>query len=110
MRGTRKHASHGGKRPDNNYRSCGPPAGEMKPETALSRITPDNILLSFKTNAIGPILVCQRFVSLLERAASADGADASGGAPAVVANMSARVGSITDNGLGGWYSYRCASR
>jgi NAD(P)-dependent dehydrogenase (short-subunit alcohol dehydrogenase family) len=27
-------------------------------------------------------------------------------APSVVMNMSARVGSITDNGLGGWYSYR----
>lgn len=28
--------------------------------------------------------------------------------PAVVANLSARVGSISDNQLGGWYSYRCA--
>jgi hypothetical protein len=26
--------------------------------------------------------------------------------PAVIANLSARVGSISDNGLGGWYSYR----
>ena len=29
--------------------------------------------------------------------------------PAVVANLSARVGSISDNQLGGWYSYRCRS-
>lgn len=28
------------------------------------------------------------------------------GRPAVVASLSARVGSIGDNGLGGWYSYR----
>ena len=27
--------------------------------------------------------------------------------PAVIANLSARVGSISDNELGGWYSYRC---
>ena len=26
--------------------------------------------------------------------------------PAVIANLSARVGSISDNSLGGWYSYR----
>ena len=26
--------------------------------------------------------------------------------PAVIANLSARVGSISDNELGGWYSYR----
>jgi NAD(P)-dependent dehydrogenase (short-subunit alcohol dehydrogenase family) len=28
--------------------------------------------------------------------------------PAVFASLSARVGSITDNGLGGWYSYRAS--
>ena len=28
--------------------------------------------------------------------------------PAVIANMSARVGSLGDNRLGGWYSYRWA--
>ena len=28
--------------------------------------------------------------------------------PSVIANMSARVGSITDNRLGGWYSYRAS--
>jgi NAD(P)-dependent dehydrogenase (short-subunit alcohol dehydrogenase family) len=85
-------------------------AGEMKPETSMSRIEPDKMFLSFKTNAIGPILVCQRFEQLLQAASSAEGASsgAGGRAPAVVANMSARVGSIADNGLGGWYSYRCA--
>lgn len=30
------------------------------------------------------------------------------GKPAVIANMSARVGSIGDNSLGGWYSYRAS--
>ena len=80
----------------------------MAPETALSRIEPDNILLSFQTNAIGPTLVAQHFLPLLQAARERPG----GGdpeRPAVVANMSARVGSIGDNGLGGWYSYRCGS-
>ena len=83
-------------------------AGKMSPETALSRITPENINLSFQTNAIGPILVCQAFEGLLAAAAGAGAATDE--APAVVANMSARVASINDNALGGWYSYRCAPR
>jgi NAD(P)-dependent dehydrogenase (short-subunit alcohol dehydrogenase family) len=76
------------------------------PETALSRVAPDNMLLSFVTNAMGPALVVQQFAPLLEAARSQPG----GGdplRPAVIANISARVGSIGDNSLGGWYSYRC---
>lgn len=80
--------------------------GKMSPETALSRITAENINTSFQTNAIGPILVCQAFEGLL--AAAADKGGATEDAPAVVANMSARVASITDNEIGGWYSYRAS--
>jgi NAD(P)-dependent dehydrogenase (short-subunit alcohol dehydrogenase family) len=76
----------------------------MTPETSLSRVTYDTMLLSFKTNTMGPILVCQQFSHLLS-AAQKHGASSE--APAVIANMSARVGSISDNELGGWYSYRC---
>jgi len=76
----------------------------MAPETSISRVTYDNMLLSFQTNAIGPTLVCQQFAPLLAAAQKASGADDA--RPAVIANMSARVGSITDNHLGGWYSYR----
>jgi len=39
---------------------------------------------------------------------TADCAAAGSERPAVVASLSARVGSISDNELGGWYSYRCA--
>ena len=95
-------------------------AGKMKPETSVSRIEPDNMLLSFRTNAMGPILVCQRFTEMLaaasgssghtgSRSSSSGSSSGNAGQPAVVANMSARVGSIGDNGLGGWYSYRCAT-
>jgi hypothetical protein len=79
-------------------------AGVMTPETALSRVNYDTMLLTFKTNTMGPILVCQHFSRLLS-AAQKHGASLE--APAVIANMSARVGSISDNELGGWYSYRC---
>lgn len=78
--------------------------GKMMPETALSRISADNMSLSFLTNAVGPMLTCQHFMPLLTAAEKENGASES--RPAVVANMSARVGSIGDNKLGGWYSYR----
>ena len=49
-------------------------------------------------------IVLQEFAPLLSKAASTG--SASKERPAVVANLSARVGSISDNSLGGWYSYR----
>lgn len=66
--------------------------GKMSPETALSRIDPDNMLLSFQTNAIGPMLACQHFMPMLAAAEAENGSSEE--RPAVVANMSARVGSI----------------
>ncbi|KAK9866378.1 hypothetical protein WJX84_003914 [Apatococcus fuscideae] len=78
--------------------------GKISPETALSRITPEALDVVFKTNAFGPILTAKAFAPLLEKAESCSGA--SNERPAVVANMSARVGSLADNRLGGWYSYR----
>ena len=81
-------------------------AGKMSPETALGRIEYDNLLLNFQTNAMGPVLVCQQFAGMLTAAAKVSGAD--NDRPAVIANMSARVGSMSDNGVGGWYSYRYA--
>jgi NAD(P)-dependent dehydrogenase (short-subunit alcohol dehydrogenase family) len=83
-------------------------AGKMEPERALSQILPDSIHLSFCTNAIGPTLVAQQFAPLLVAAKSQPGGE-DPSQPAVIANMSAKVGSIGDNGFGGWYSYRCAS-
>jgi len=51
----------------------------------------------FAVNAIGPALVAKHFLPLLPR----DGR-------AVFAALSARVGSIEDNRLGGWYAYRAS--
>ncbi|CAL5223686.1 g6237 [Coccomyxa viridis] len=80
--------------------------GKMSPETALSRVTADSLLTNFQINAMGPILVSKRFASLLAKAS--EGSSASRDRPAVIANLSARVGSISDNSLGGWYSYRAS--
>jgi NAD(P)-dependent dehydrogenase (short-subunit alcohol dehydrogenase family) len=80
--------------------------GLMSPETALTRLTPEALSKCFAVNAAGPILVARAFTPLL--AASERVAGASDARPAVLASISARVGSIADNGLGGWYSYRAS--
>ncbi len=69
----------------------------LKPERSLRDIDPSNFAYSFAVNATGPILVAKHFADLMPRQA-----------PAVFANMSARVGSIGDNHKGGWYAYRAS--
>ena len=77
--------------------------GAMMPETALNKVSADSLLLNYRTNAMGPLLVAKYFTDLL----SARPKDMSEGV-GVLASISARVGSISDNGLGGWYSYRAS--
>jgi NAD(P)-dependent dehydrogenase (short-subunit alcohol dehydrogenase family) len=69
----------------------------LTPEKSLRDIDPANLARSFAVNATGPILVAKHFADLIPRKA-----------PAVFANMSARVGSIGDNYKGGWYAYRAS--
>lgn len=71
--------------------------GDMQPERRLADIDPVNMLRSYQVNAVGPLLVAKHFHPLLaDRGKS------------VFASLSARVGSIGDNRLGGWYAYRAA--
>ncbi|ERN14759.1 hypothetical protein AMTR_s00032p00023260 [Amborella trichopoda] len=74
----------------------------LHPETTLSKVQKSSLLLSYEVNAIGPILVIKHMWPLLK----AGGGHVTDREFAVVANLSARVGSIGDNGLGGWHSYR----
>jgi NAD(P)-dependent dehydrogenase (short-subunit alcohol dehydrogenase family) len=67
------------------------------PEKSLRAVTADALLAQFQTNAMGPMLVLKHLVPHLPR-----------DMPARVGILSARVGSIGDNGMGGWYSYRTA--
>ncbi len=71
--------------------------GPNLPEKALRAVTPDGLLAQFQTNAMGPILVLKHLLPHLAK-----------DAPARIGILSARVGSIGDNGMGGWYSYRTA--
>lgn len=69
----------------------------MQPERALRQIDPVQMARSFAINAIGPALLMKHLLPLL-----------AGDRRAVFATLSARVGSIADNRLGGWYSYRAS--
>ena len=65
----------------------------LMPERSLSSIDADAMQRVIATNAIGPVLVTQALAPQL-------------GKKARIGNLSARVGSISDNRLGGWWSYR----
>lgn len=67
------------------------------PEKALRDLDPNWLARIFAINAIGPALVAKHFLPLLART----------GAPTFAA-LSARVGSISDNRLGGWHGYRAS--
>lgn len=67
------------------------------PEKTIKAITAQAMLDQFALNAVGPALVLAQAQDLLPR-----------DRPAVVAVLSARVGSIGDNRIGGWISYRSA--
>jgi len=71
--------------------------GKMMPEKALRDINTKNLERNFLVNAIGPALVAKHFLPALQTTKRA-----------VFAALSARVGSITDNRLGGWYAYRAS--
>lgn len=71
--------------------------GPHSPEKSLRDLNPDALAAQFALNAIGPALVLKHAQPLMPRDRRA-----------VFAALSARVGSIGDNRLGGWYSYRAA--
>lgn len=70
---------------------------DTPPEKALRHLAPDVMIAQFQTNAIGPALVAKHFLPLLDRRSRS-----------IAAFLSARVGSISDNRLGGWISYRAS--
>ncbi len=69
----------------------------MGPEKTLRALDPGALARQFALNATGPALVLKHALRLIPR-----------DRPARFAALSARVGSIGDNGLGGWYAYRAA--
>ena len=67
------------------------------PEKELAALDPAWLALQFAVNAIGPALVAKHFLPRQPRTGRT-----------VFAVLSARVGSIADNRLGGWYGYRAS--
>ena len=67
------------------------------PEKRWSELNGDALARYFAVNATGPALVAKHFLPLLPRQGRAG-----------FAALSARVGSIGDNALGGWYGYRAS--
>jgi NAD(P)-dependent dehydrogenase (short-subunit alcohol dehydrogenase family) len=69
----------------------------LAPEKSWRQLDPAHLAQSFAINAIGPALLMKHFLPLLARPGKS-----------VFATLSAKVGSIGDNRLGGWYSYRAS--
>jgi NAD(P)-dependent dehydrogenase (short-subunit alcohol dehydrogenase family) len=69
----------------------------VRPEKSWRELDAEQIAEVFAVNTIGPALLMKHFLPLLPRRGKA-----------VFAALSARVGSIADNRLGGWYSYRAS--
>lgn len=72
-------------------------SSSQRPEKRLAELEPDKLLHSLALNAVLFPLLAQAFSRLLRHEE-----------PAILASLSARVGSLEDNKLGGWYSYRAS--
>ncbi len=66
------------------------------PEKRLADLNTTQMRATFEANTFGPALLLRHFAALLD------------GERAIMAMLSAKVGSIGDNRLGGWYSYRAS--
>ena len=67
------------------------------PEKSLRELDPEWMMQNYRINAVGPALVAKHFLPIMAKQG-----------PICFAALSARVGSISDNRLGGWHSYRAS--
>lgn len=70
---------------------------DIAPEKSLRDLDAERLARAYEINAIGPMMVAKAFLPLLRKDQKS-----------VFAVLSARVGSISDNRIGGWYGYRAA--
>lgn len=82
--------------------------GLLHPEKSPQQIDHDKALETLQLNLLSPMMLVKHFTPFLPKKktklAHVDGLPDAG----VMALMSARVGSVSDNSLGGWYSYRAS--
>jgi len=70
---------------------------DLRPEKSMRELDLQRLTQLFAVNAAGPALVAKHFLPVLRK-----------NSKTLFASLSARVGSISDNRLGGWYSYRAS--
>ncbi|NCJ06395.1 SDR family NAD(P)-dependent oxidoreductase [Synechococcales cyanobacterium C] len=71
--------------------------GSLQPEKNLQQIQPEHLMRLFQVNSIGSVLLAKHALPLLRHPHRS-----------ILASISAKVGSIGDNHLGGWYGYRAS--
>lgn len=71
--------------------------GELQPEKNLRQLNTENLTRYFQVNSIGAALLVKHLLPLLKH-----------GDRSTLATISAKIGSIGDNRLGGWYGYRAS--
>lgn len=69
----------------------------LEPEKSLQQIDPDYLRRYFEVNSIGGVLLAKHLLPLFRH-----------GDRSIFATISAKIGSIGDNHLGGWYGYRAS--
>jgi NAD(P)-dependent dehydrogenase (short-subunit alcohol dehydrogenase family) len=69
----------------------------LQPEKSLKHINPEHLLRYFQVNSISSLLLAKHLLPLFRH-----------GEKSLLAAISAKVGSIGDNQLGGWYGYRAS--
>lgn len=70
---------------------------DFRPEKSLREISSSTLSTTMNSNVVVPALIAKHFIPLLNK-----------NDRSVFAALSARVGSISDNRMGGWYSYRAS--
>ncbi|HEY9640264.1 MAG TPA: SDR family NAD(P)-dependent oxidoreductase, partial [Coleofasciculaceae cyanobacterium] len=71
--------------------------GTQQPEKSLRQLNAEQLLRYFQVNSIGAVLLAKQVQPLLKHPDRA-----------ILATISAKIGSIGDNALGGWYGYRAS--
>ncbi len=70
---------------------------EHSPEKTYRALDAEHLLRAYHTNAVGPALLVKHLLPRMQTEQ-----------PAKIGILSARVGSISDNRLGGWHAYRAS--
>jgi NAD(P)-dependent dehydrogenase (short-subunit alcohol dehydrogenase family) len=98
LQGLAAHIRTNGDHPDFVINSSGIlHEDELQPEKSLNQCNQDSLMRLFLVNSIGPLMLARAVMPLMPK-----------NRPGHFAVLSAMVGSIGDNRLGGWYGYRAS--